>query len=228
MKQYVLKTLIYLIPIVLLDGLFFIFLDYKTAPDARMAGLISINVGYAVILLAPLAAPRGKGQKVLAGSLFLTASFYIVPTLLVGVAFIIWPPSSILWPVVIQSCLLAIFLIYFLGSILANDATTAALNAQRSQGKTIRDRAAEVRSLEDIISNPECKRLIHQCYVELSNAPLVSSEETAATEQEIDSLIQLLHAYVIEDITDEIIKTSKQLRLANNRRSQQLKHLINY
>lgn len=228
MKQIVLTTIIFLIPILLIDGLFFLLVDCTACPDAMLAGLTGINIGYLSLLLIPLAAPKSKGTQILSGTLYLIGAFYILAELIAGGVFMIWPTQTILLPVVVQTALFALYVIILLCNIVANNATQSSINAQRQQSRIKHNRADEVMSISEIVDDSECKQMIIQCYTELRNAPLASSPDILPIEQELDNLIALLNNHALEGNTDRIKATVKQIRLTHSRRNNKLKYLTNY
>lgn len=228
MKQFFFKTIICLIFLALVDGLFFAFADYRNCPDSMWAALIGINIGYLSLLLIPLAAPKQNGQRVLSGTLYLIGSLYFISELIAGLIFLFWPTVALVWPVCVQSIIFGIFLIVLLSSVLGNDATVASINEQRQQSCIVRNRADEVNAILTLISDGECRKLVNKCYFELRNSPLKSSPEVSSLEQEIDQHIMLLNSYVTENNIEGIKSSTAKIRVTLGLRNNKLKHLTQY
>lgn len=228
MKQFILKTIVYLIFLVLINGLFFTLVDYHKCPDAMWAALIGINVGYLSLLLIPLLIPKSNDHRVLSGTLYSIGSFYFAFELIAGVIFLFWPTETISWPVGIQAVLLAIYLVVLLSSYQSNNATIHSVDEQREQSDAIFNRANDLRVILDLTPDGDCKRIINICYSEIKNAPLKSDPKVAGIEQEIDQLIMALNSYVAENNNERIKSTVGRIRMANTQRNNILKHLTNY
>ena len=228
MKQFILKTVIFLVFLALLDGLFFSFVDYRHCPDAMLAALIGINAGYLSLLLIPVISPRQSGQRILSGTLYSIGSYYFIAEFTAGMIFMFRPTESIVWPVAVQSVLFAIYVVLLLSSVLANDSTVSSIDKQRQQRMTLNNRADNLKALLDVVQDSECKKLLTRCHHELKSSPIKSSAEVAVIEQEIDHLIMCLNSYVTTNDIENIRSTVTQIRLAVGRRNNQLKHLTQY
>lgn len=228
MKTFFFKTIIYLIFLILFDGLFIYFVDVSSCRGSVLAAAIGVNVAYISLLLIPLLSPRKKEHVVLSGTLYLIGSFYFILELITAILFICFPLESILWPVIVQACLFAIYMILLLSSTLANDATQRSKNIQQMQGRTVRDRADAIYDIMNMAPDDSLKKRLSICYDELRNSPLVNSPEVMSIENEIDALIMLINEHATEGLTDEMNKAINQLRLAINKRNNKLKYLNVY
>lgn len=224
MKSAILKTLIYLLLIAVFDVIFVYSVDIETCNHSILAAAIGLNVAYLSLLLIPLLAPRQKGQMVISATLYLIGVFYFISEVIAATAFMIWPPENIIWPIAVQAVLFVIYLILLLSSTLANDATQNALNVQREQSCTIRERAERIAEIMYTVKSHESAKLLERCYNEAKNSPLKSCAEVAGIENEIDSLIMLINDYAVDNNTEELNNAISRLRNAIQKRNNKLKY----
>ena len=158
MKANILKIVIGLIFLIVFNVLFFL-LGGTERSDTEWVCYGFIHVSYLCLLVTPLFCNAGKGETVLSASLYLRALFYFFIELAIGLGFIwynAYNPIAILWPVIIQGILLAVFLILQLMSVLANDATKASLAKQRQERVYIRSLAENLKEAMRQVMTPHC------------------------------------------------------------------------
>ena len=83
-----------------------------------------IHVAYLFVLITPLFNKENKGKAVLSMTLYTISLFYFFIELLAGIVFICLEPEDTKWTWVVHLVILALFLLVFLSSYLANTATT--------------------------------------------------------------------------------------------------------
>ena len=110
MKNFFVKTLIFLVFLVLFDTLFLVYEDTANCPGSVWAAFAGANIGYLMFLPTALLAPGARGTRVMAGTLYLIWARYFIAELIVAVTFVFWVQESTLWPVLAQSVLLAVFM----------------------------------------------------------------------------------------------------------------------
>lgn len=127
MKSTVIKIVIALIFLVVFNVLFF--LNGLTHSPANWCSYGFATAAYLCLISTPLLA-KGSKSAVLIGSLWLRALLFFFVALAVAVVFMLIDPASIKIPLVVESILLGLFIVLQLMSVLANDATTSALQKQ--------------------------------------------------------------------------------------------------
>lgn len=228
MKKYIIYTVVYLIFLLVFDGLFLYFVDIQACKKTMLVAAGGLNAAYLSLLLIPALSPRQRGQMVLTSALYIIGIFYFIAELIVVVCFMIWPPETILWPIVVQAGLMALYIIVLLSSVAGNDATQKAVAEQRQMSRTVHDRADTMSDILTIVQNLEAKKLLSKCRDELNACPLRSTAEISPIEDEIDSLIMIINDYAVEGSIDELMKTANRLRLTINKRNSRLKRIDIY
>lgn len=224
MKRVLLKSIVFLVFLLLFDGLFLLFDDPRQCPRSVLVSVAGVNIAYFSLLLALLLSPRKKGLKVLSGTLYLIWSIYFMFALIVGILFICWTQPTIFWPVLINAVLFSIFVLVLIGSVLANDLTQKTLNIQFSQGDMIRNWTESVYEVRQVvIADAALSKAVERCYDDLKTCPLLSSEEVKDIESEITSAIMLLKDYAADGDVKNVQNVALQIRSLVDKRNRKLK-----
>ena len=190
MKSNIIKTVIALIFLIVFNLLFFLLGGTeRTMTEWICYGFI--HAAYLCLLATPLLC-RGakKGETVLSGSLYLRALIYFFVELLIGLVFIcFFAEEPILWPTIIQSVILAGFIIMQLMSTLANDATRQSLDKQRQERIHIRSLADLLRDTMQTTTDPGTRKKIERCYESISNSSIESFPQAANAEMELENAV---------------------------------------
>ncbi len=191
MKKNVFKVLIALVFLVLFNTLFF----YLGGTEQTKVNWICygfLHASYISLLLTPIFCKSGKGLEVLAASLYLRALFYFFTELVIAVSCIAIAPESPMWPLIIQSVLLAIFLILQMMSVLANDATINSVQKQREESLYIQDMSQRIKTCMRDVSDPMLKKKVGKCYDAVNNCSLQSFPEAKNAEGELRNAVEIL------------------------------------
>lgn len=86
---------------------------------------------YLCLCATPIFA-KGSSSAVLIGSLWIQSTTFFFVELIAAIICIFINPESMKWPLIIQSILLALFIVIQLMTVLANDSTTASLQNQKN------------------------------------------------------------------------------------------------
>lgn len=213
MKSNILKVVIALVFLVMFNILFFL-LGGTEQSDVNWVCYGFIHAAYICLLITPLFCNSGKGLTVLSASLYLRALFYFFTELTVGLLFIAIAPQSITWPLIIQSVLLAVFIILQLMSVLANDATHASIQKQKAESQFIRTLAEQVRSRMREIEDQDLRKEVERSYDALNNSPIESIPEALNVELALRNAVDMLCAAIEDTDKEQIIKKAKRVRNA--------------
>lgn len=191
MKKNIFKVIIALIFLVLFNLLFFL-IGGTQQSDVNWTCYGFIHVAYLCILITPLLSKSKKGLEVISYSLYLRATFYFFTELVVGVLCMVIAPESITWPLIIQSVLLAIFLILQFMSALANDATAQSIEKQKEESIYIKDLAQRIKNSMRYISDADTKKQVVRCYDLVNNSPIESFSQAIDAELRLRNAIETL------------------------------------
>lgn len=210
MKSNFLKIIIGLVFLVLFNTCFFL-LGGTEHSDSVWASFAFIHVAYLLMLTTPMMAKNKSGMVVIVASLYLRGFFFFITELLLGLIVILSNPEDIVWAVVPQAILLAIFLVLQLSSVILNDSTTESLQKQQNESRSIRLLSMQVKNNLRTVENPELKLCIEKAYDALACSSIESIPETLDSELEIQNAVQLLDAAVNENDSEKIKKEAKHI-----------------
>lgn len=197
MKTNLLKVIVALIFLVLFNVLFF-FIGGTEQSHINWVSYGFIHAAYLMILITPLFATNGKGLTVLTASLYLRAISYFFTELIIGLICIAIQPESILWPMIIQSILLAVFVVLQLMSVMANDATKASIQKQRMESAYIKNMVTQVKAAMRNIEDESIRNSVIRCHDALNNCSVETFEEAQDAELALRNAIEML-CCAIED-----------------------------
>ena len=225
MKANILKIVIGLIFLIVFNVLFFL-LGGTERSDTEWVCYGFIHVSYLCLLVTPLFCNAGKGETVLSASLYLRALFYFFIELAIGLGFIwynAYNPIAILWPVIIQGILLAVFLILQLMSVLANDATKASLAKQRQERVYIRSLAENLKEAMRQVKDPTLRKQMANCYESLRSSSLESFPEAIDAELELENAVNTLCSFVEQGDTSQLGQQIQKVQVAMKHRNQAIR-----
>lgn len=224
MKSNIFKVIIGLIFLVLFNGLFF-YLGGTEHTEVNWICYGFIHASYLCILLTPLFCKSGKDLEVLSYSLYLRALFYFFTELVVGCISMAIAPVSPVWPLIIQSVLLAIFLVLQMMSVLANDATIESTQKQKKESAYIQAMAQRIRTCMRDISDMNIKKQVERCYDAVKNSSLQSYPEAQDAELNLRNAVELLCSAIENEDYEHIEKKIKGVIYAIQDRNAIIKRL---
>lgn len=218
MKNNTIKIIIALIFLVLFNILYFV-LGGINQSAVHWLSYGFIHVSYLLLLSTPLLCPHCDGQTVLIASLYLRALQYFFTELVVGIAIILLGLQDIALPLIVQSVLLALFLILQLMGVLANRATSKSLDHQRVGSQLISGLTQQVRQAMREINDPKIKGKVETCYNALLACSVESIEQAKEAEDNLKDAVHDLCVAVDAADNDSIEKCAKKVTSAIQRRN---------
>lgn len=228
MKKFFLKTIIALVFIIILDGLFFLFKDISNCPDSVLSALIGLNIAYISLFLVPICALKQNGTKVLSDTLYLIGAIYFILEFIVGITFLFWEQDTMILPVIIQSVLFGLYIIILLGNVLANDATQKSINNQNAESDNIKAMIEQVETILYLIKDNKAHKLVTSLYEDLKVSPIRSNIDVVDIEKEISISLMQMHNLAKTEEISEVIKIAAQIKQLIAQRNFKLKNTRNY
>lgn len=189
MKSKFIKVIISLIFLIIFNVIFFI--GGIVRSEANWCSYGFVTVAYILLLCTPLFA-KGGSSAVLEGSLWLRATFFFFTELIIGIICMIINPDSMQWPMIIQGCLLAVFLILQLMSVLANDSTTAALQQQKEESFARQILIDQLQMKSRIMTDMMAKSSVNRCLDALGNCPIQTCDEALDADLALSNAVNVL------------------------------------
>lgn len=228
MKRFFLKTIIALVFIIILDGLFFLFKDISNCPESVLSALIGLNIAYISLFLVPICALKQNGTKVLSDTLYLIGTIYFILEFIVGITFLFWEQDTMTLPIIIQSVLFGLYIIILLSSVLANDATQKSINKQNAESDNIKAMIEQVETILYLIKDDKANKLVTSLYDDLKVSPIRSNIDVVGIEKEISISLMQMHNFAKTEEISEVVKIAAQIKQLIAQRNFKLKNIRNY
>lgn len=186
MKSTVIKIVIGSLFIGVFNLIFF--LSGITLSDANWCTYAFVMLAYLCLLTTPLFS-KGTKSGVLAGSLWLRAILFFITELVIAAIWLAVSPDKITWPLITQATLFALFLIFQLMSVLANDATEASMGHQKNLSFTKQTLLEQLHRCLRSSNDAKTKQLLNQCIDSITYSPLETCPEAYDTDQQINEAV---------------------------------------
>lgn len=211
MKSNVLKVIIALVFLVLFNVLFFL-LGGTEQSSVNWVCYGFIHVAYICLLITPLLCNLGKGLTMLSASLYLRALFYFFTELVVGVICMAIALQSMTWPLIIQGVLFAVFIVLQLMGVLANDATRASVQKQKTESLLVRTLAEQIRLHMKEMDDVDMRKEVGRCYDALNNCSIESFPEAQDIELSLRNAVEMLCSAIEDSDKEQIRKKAQRVR----------------
>ncbi|MCM1317275.1 MAG: hypothetical protein NC241_03745 [Bacteroides sp.] len=203
MKNNILKVIIGLVFIGIFNLIFFT-ADIPLT-DASWCTYAFVMAAYILLLSTPLFA-KGSSDAILQGSLWVRASIYFFSELIAAAIFIAINPDAITWPVIVQGCMLAFFIIFQLMGVLANDATTDSLARQRELAFEKQSLIEELQNALQCAGDPKAKSMLHRAIDAISNSPLRTCPQAIDADRQVRDAVNEVSFAIDGDFNPDMLR----------------------
>ena len=114
-----------------------------------------------------------------------------------------------MWPLIIQSVLLAIFLVLQIMSVLANDATIQTIEKQKEDSLYIQNMAQRIKTCMRNISDENIKKQVGRCFDAVNNSSIQSFPEAKDAERCLSNAVEILCDAIEKEDYQAIDKKAK-------------------
>lgn len=211
MKSKVLRVILALLFLSVFNALFFYLCGIENTTNQWITyGFI--HFAYLCILITPMIEGDKKGQAVLKYNLYARAFTYFMIELAIGILLLIFNPIDYTWPLIGQSAIAFLFLVFQIAALAANDATEKSLNKQKAERIYVRTLAEQVKAILPDISDDMTKKSVVKAYEALCNSPLESFPEVKNIEEQLQSAVYSLCEAFESGNTELVIAASKSVQ----------------
>ncbi|MCD7775713.1 MAG: hypothetical protein LUG85_02895 [Clostridiales bacterium] len=177
-----------------------------------------IHFSYLMVVVTPFLTSKKKSSAILGFPLSTISAAYFLAELLIGLLFTFIEDVPNKAVVIVQVILTAIYLIFMLLNLIANEHTADSLATQKMEADYIKSSAVRVKLLIGETGDKEAERMIERVYDMLRSSPTKSSQEVQPIEFEIKEKIFELEDSVADNSKERILTVSKEiLRLLRER-----------
>ena len=222
MKKKVLWAILDLIFLILFNIIFFVTLGTEHSFVVWFSyGFI--HFAYLLLLLSTFMIKPGKESYVFGLSIFTVTGLYFIIELILGSIIIMSNPSSYKGPILAQVILCGIFLLFLVGTLIANEHTAESLEKHVVESFYIKNEANNIRGLINMTDNKDIKDKLEHIYDLMYSSPMKSSISVKQNESAISKLIDDLRQRInsgdndvnsiINQIEQNIIERNNKLKL---------------
>lgn len=170
-----------------------------------------IHFSYLMAAATPFLISKEKSPAILKFPLDTISAVYFLAEFLIGLLFILIGNVPIKAVVIVQVILTAIYVIFMLFNLIANEHTADSLATQKIEAEYIKSSAARVKLLIGETNDKETERMIERVYDLLRSSPTKSSQEVQPIEFEIKEKIFELEDSVAANSKEKILTVSKEI-----------------
>lgn len=179
------------------NGLFFLLCDNKNTGVWISYGFVHFS--FLLLLAAPLLGAKGKGTYILNAALYSQAILYFAVELVAGSVFVALQLEDILWPLLVQGILWAVFMSVILINAWANDDTQRSLAKRDDDLRSLKESLAKLKLLSVKLKDDKARRDVLGCYNELFYSPTRQEQASVRVDAEIEALVDELDACARQD-----------------------------
>jgi hypothetical protein len=219
MKLWIILDSIFLI---IFNAIFFV-LGGTEHNAAVWISYVFIHFAYIMLIFTPFLISSGKSKVVFGFSLYSISSYYFFAELVIGVIFIVRASENYRAALLIQLCIAGLYGISLLSNMIANERTAKSEEKRQPQIEYVKNAAAKVKNLLEIVNDKEVKKQIEKVYDAIYSSPVKSHPNLAQTESQILMYINELSDAVSVGNKDNILTLADTLLITVNERNRQLK-----
>lgn len=228
MKQRILSVILGLVFLVTFNALFFLL----AGTDVCTAIWISygfIHLAYIFVLVTPLLTVKTDTAPMLNYTIWSQTITYFIVELILGTGFVVFdinaPSDSIMWPLLVQGIVFAIFLFILITNMMANEVTQKHEEQRIEQSYQFDSAVDDLLSLSHEDFSPEVKKAIDKCYNELRYGPLRSHPSISGIENDIRDKIVQLQDSILENDPESQTALARELYRRIQERNRKLKYI---
>lgn len=158
---------------------------------AQWLGYAFIHISYAMLPVTVFGFTRQRSPE-LNIPLDMISTIYFGVDFVVSLLFILTAPDSVKAEVVVQIVLLAVYLLFFMGTLMANDATMQRTEQQNIDRNYVMEGSGRLKGLMDNTSDRNLYRKLEKAYDVIHASPAKSNDAVIQQELSVLRLIGVL------------------------------------
>lgn len=202
---------------IIVFNLFFFLLGGAQHCASVWFSYVMIHVAYGLVLATPYLIVRGTSSTDYGRPVYVGTVAYFFVEFLTGLVFIFVAPQSMTAPILVQITILAVFAVFILANLIANEHTAESVERHQKESEYVKQCCLKLKLLSGKATDQTVSKKIDKAYDIINASPLKSAASVADVEQSVIQKIAELEAATLDEsaslLIDEIIK------LANERNS---------
>jgi hypothetical protein len=217
------RFLLDLIFIALFNVFFFLLGDVGNFTAAVWISYGFIHFAYIMLLITSRLAGKGKNAAALGFPIYTISTGFFLVTLVVGSIFIFNASEDFTVPLLVLLTITAIYGIVIILNMMANKATTQAVEKQEQGVAYIKNAAMQIELIMNKVSDEEPKEKLRMLHSLLRASPVKSYAELKKIELEIIGYANELESFVSMDNKEAILSTTEKMTNALKERNLKMK-----
>ena len=211
MKNSVFRFIMFSLPIVAFNVLFFLIGGTKHHPTSVWVAYTAIHLAWLICLCTPLLFNKSEhpvNQHVLSS---LSLAFFVLQ-MAVGIIIILIAPSSYIWPLVVEVVLFVVFLVALFGLAWMNNIDSAKEKERVANREVSRQHSLRVKLLMGKVQDPTLRQQLQRCYDQLMRTPVKNNASVAQLNSDMDAVLDSLEPLLSSpEAAAPIVSQLKQL-----------------
>jgi hypothetical protein len=212
-------------PFLLIFNAFFFVLGGRHHGTPVWMSYAFVHFSYVALLAAPYLVPKGRSSALFGLTTGAVTSAYFVIEFIVGSVFIVASPERYEAPLLTQSLLAGLFVVFFAATAVVNDRTRAGEEDSRIDTGYLKRAMSEVGSIVPNVHDKVARRKVESVSDAIASSPVKSHHSLSAIEATIVTAIGTLRELAVSGNWQEVMSQSDALLGMINERQRQLKLL---
>lgn len=199
---------------IIVFNLFFFLLGGTEHCASVWFSYVMIHVAYGLLLATPYLIAKGTSSTDYGRPVFVGTAVYFFVEFLTGLVFIFVAPQSMTAPILVQITILAVFAVFVLANLIANEHTSENVARHEKESEYVKQCCLKLKILAGKTTDQNISKKIDKAYDIINASPLKSDASVADVEQKVAKKITELEATTLDEsalsLIDEIIKLANE------------------
>ena len=199
---------------VIVFNLFFFLLGGTEHCASVWFSYVMIHVAYGLVLATPYLIAKGSSSTDYGRPVFVGTAAYFFVEFLTGLIFILVEPQSMTAPILVQVTILAVFAVFVLANLIANEHTAESVERHEKELEYVKQCCLKLKLLSSKSNHSQVSKNIDKAFDIINASPLKSNNSVADIEKSVIDKISELEAATLDEtaltLIDEIIKLANE------------------
>lgn len=202
---------------IIVFNLFFFLLGGAQHCASVWFSYVMIHIAYGLFLTTPYLIAKGSSSTDYGRPVFVGMVAYFFVEFLTGLVFIFVAPQSMTAPILVQITILAVFAVFVLANLIANEHTAESVKRHEKESEYVKQCCLKLKLLSGKTSNSQVSKKIDKAFDIINTSPLKSDASVANIEQSIFDKISELESKMLD--TNDLSLIDEIIKMANARNS---------
>ena len=202
---------------VIVFNLFFFLLGGTEHCASVWFSYVMIHLSYGVVLVTPYLIAKDTSSTDYGRPVYVGTVAYFFVEFLIGLIFILAAPQTMTAPILVQVSILAVFAVYVLANLIANEHTAENVERHEKELEYVKQCCLKLKLLSGKTSDSQVSKKIDKAFDIINASPLKSNNSVVDVEKSVIDKISELETATLDETALPLIE--KIIELANERNS---------